>query len=86
MLNQYSRTELLFGKDAMERLRRSRVAVFGIGGVGGYTVEALVRSGVGKVLPRTNHRIQNKDGCTNVKQMVLQKDNINNGYSRKFRT
>lgn len=38
MLNQYSRTELLFGKDAMERLWRSRVAVFGIGGVGGYTV------------------------------------------------
>ena len=49
MLNQYSRTELLFGKDAMERLWQSRVAVFGIGGVGGYTVEALVRSGVGTV-------------------------------------
>ena len=49
MLNQYSRTELLFGKDAMERLWRSRVAVFGIGGVGGYTVEALVRSGIGTV-------------------------------------
>ncbi|MCH5197878.1 MAG: tRNA threonylcarbamoyladenosine dehydratase [Oscillospiraceae bacterium] len=49
MLNQYSRTELLFGKDAMERLRSSRIAVFGIGGVGGYTVEALVRSGVGEI-------------------------------------
>ena len=49
MLNAYSRTELLFGKEAMETLRRSRVAVFGIGGVGGYTVEALVRSGVGAV-------------------------------------
>ena len=49
MLNQYSRTELLFGKEAMEKLQRSRVAVFGIGGVGGYTVEALVRSGVGAV-------------------------------------
>jgi Dinucleotide-utilizing enzymes involved in molybdopterin and thiamine biosynthesis family 1 len=47
MLNQFSRTELIFGKDAMERLERSRVAIFGIGGVGGYTAEALVRSGVG---------------------------------------
>jgi tRNA A37 threonylcarbamoyladenosine dehydratase len=49
MLNQFSRTELLFGKQAMEKLAASRVAVFGIGGVGGYTVEALVRSGVGTV-------------------------------------
>jgi tRNA A37 threonylcarbamoyladenosine dehydratase len=49
MLNQFSRTELLFGKEAMEKLENSRVAVFGIGGVGGYTVEALVRSGVGAV-------------------------------------
>lgn len=47
MLNQFSRTELLLGKEAMERLRGSRVAVFGIGGVGGYVCEALVRSGVG---------------------------------------
>lgn len=47
MLNQFSRTELLLGKDAMERLQSSRVAVFGIGGVGGYTVEALARSGIG---------------------------------------
>lgn len=49
MLNQFSRTELLFGNDAMEKLAASRVAVFGIGGVGGYTVEALVRSGIGAV-------------------------------------
>ncbi len=47
MLNQFSRTQLIFGEDGMERLRRARVAVFGIGGVGGYTVEALARSGVG---------------------------------------
>lgn len=47
MLDQFSRTELIFGKEAMEKLRRSRVAVFGIGGVGGYAVEALARSGVG---------------------------------------
>ena len=49
MLNQYSRTELLLGKEAMEKLRASRVAVFGIGGVGGYAVEALARSGVGAI-------------------------------------
>ena len=47
MLNQFSRTQLLLGRDGMERLFNARVAVFGIGGVGGYTVEALVRSGVG---------------------------------------
>ena len=47
MLNQFSRTELLFGKEAMEKLQNSRVAIFGIGGVGGYTVDALARSGVG---------------------------------------
>ncbi len=47
MLNQFSRTELLFGNKAMEQLRKSRVAVFGIGGVGGYAVEALARSGIG---------------------------------------
>ena len=47
MLNEFSRTELLLGKDAMQRLYHARVAVFGIGGVGGYAVEALARSGVG---------------------------------------
>ena len=47
MLTQFSRTELLLGKDAMNRLAGVRVAVFGIGGVGGYVCEALVRSGVG---------------------------------------
>ena len=49
MLNQFSRTELLLGKKAMEVLEHSRVAVFGVGGVGGYAVEALVRSGVGAI-------------------------------------
>lgn len=45
--NQFARTQLLIGSDGLERLKNSRVAVFGIGGVGGYAVEALVRSGVG---------------------------------------
>ena len=47
MLTQFSRTELLLGKEAMDRLKNVRVAVFGIGGVGGYVCEALVRTGVG---------------------------------------
>ena len=49
MLNQFSRTQLVFGEEAMQRLAEARVAVFGIGGVGGYTVEALARSGVGQL-------------------------------------
>lgn len=49
MPEQFSRTELLLGQEAMDRLRRSRVAVFGIGGVGGHVVEALARAGVGRL-------------------------------------
>ncbi len=47
MFNQFSRTELIFGKESMNKLNASRVAVFGIGGVGGHVVEALARSGIG---------------------------------------
>ena len=47
MLNQFSRTQLLLGEEAIEKMSNSRVAVFGIGGVGRYVCEALVRSGVG---------------------------------------
>lgn len=49
MLNRFSRTELLIGDEAVQKLNASRVAVFGVGGVGGYTVEALVRSGIGAI-------------------------------------
>lgn len=49
MTDRFSRTELIFGKDAMKRLSEARVAVFGIGGVGGYAVEALARSGIGEL-------------------------------------
>ncbi|MDD3364986.1 MAG: tRNA threonylcarbamoyladenosine dehydratase [Syntrophomonas sp.] len=50
MLHEFSRTELLIGKEAVEKLGRSTVAVFGIGGVGTFAVEGLVRSGVGKLV------------------------------------
>lgn len=50
MLNEFSRTELLIGKEALRKLAASRVAVFGIGGVGSYAVEGLVRSGVGHLV------------------------------------
>lgn len=48
-MDQFARTQLLLGVEAMNKLKNSRVAVFGIGGVGGYSVEALARSGVGAV-------------------------------------
>lgn len=47
MSNQFSRTQLIFGSENMEKLKNARVAVFGVGGVGGYVVEALARSGIG---------------------------------------
>ncbi len=49
MNGMFSRTEMLIGKEALEKLKNSRVAVFGVGGVGGSVVEALVRGGVGKI-------------------------------------
>ena len=49
MQNQFSRTELLIGEDGVNKLQNSHVAVFGVGGVGGYAIEALVRSGIGEI-------------------------------------
>lgn len=67
MLNQFSRTELLLGRDGMDCLFHARVAVFGIGGVGGYTVEALARSGVGTLDLIDNDRV-----ClTNLNRQIL---------------
>ena len=50
MLNQFSRTELLIGKDGIEKLQNSKVAIFGIGGVGSFVVEGLVRAGIGNFI------------------------------------
>lgn len=67
MLEQFSRTEILLGMDAMERLAHSRVAVFGIGGVGGYVCEALARSGVGAL-----DLIDNDKVClTNLNRQII---------------
>ncbi len=67
MENPFSRTELLLGKDALDRLKKSRVAVFGIGGVGGYVCEALVRSGVGAL-----DLIDNDKVClTNLNRQII---------------
>ena len=67
MLNQFSRTQLVLGGEAMQVLARSRIAVFGIGGVGGYTVEALARSGVGALDLIDDDRV-----ClTNVNRQIL---------------
>lgn len=50
MLNQFSRTELLIGKDGQEKLKNAKVAVYGLGGVGSYVVEALARAGIGHLV------------------------------------
>lgn len=67
MQNQFTRTELLLGKEAMDILRKSRVIVFGVGGVGGYVTEVLVRSGVGAI------DIVDKDDVdiTNVNRQII---------------
>ena len=63
----YARTRLLLGDAAMEKLKNARVAVFGLGGVGGYVVEALARSGVG-ALELVDH---DTVSCTNINRQIL---------------
>lgn len=66
-MEPFSRTELLLGAEAMKKLRNARVAVFGLGGVGGYTVEALARSGIGS-LELVDH---DTISITNINRQVL---------------
>ncbi|MDO4876213.1 MAG: tRNA threonylcarbamoyladenosine dehydratase [Oscillospiraceae bacterium] len=67
MLDQFSRTRLLIGHEGMDKLSKSRVAVFGVGGVGGYAVEALARSGVGAL-----DLIDNDIVClTNINRQII---------------
>ena len=66
-LNQFSRTERLLGKENMERLQKARVAVFGVGGVGGYVVEALARSGIGALDLIDNDQVS----LTNINRQII---------------
>jgi len=67
METMFSRTELLLGKEAVKKLSRCRVAVFGIGGVGGYVCEALVRSGIG-AFDLTDH---DRVSLTNINRQII---------------
>lgn len=67
METQFSRTELIFGTDGMQKLYGSRVAVFGVGGVGGFAVEALARSGVGAIDIIDNDRVS----VSNINRQVI---------------
>ncbi len=67
MPEQFTRTELLLGQEAMDRLRHSHVAVFGIGGVGGYAAEALARAGIGR-LDLIDH---DKVSITNINRQII---------------
>lgn len=66
-MEQFSRTEALLGVSAMDKLKKSRVAVFGIGGVGGYVVEALVRSGIGEIDIVDNDTVS----VTNINRQII---------------
>lgn len=66
-MNQFARTELLVGAEGIEKLKHARVAVFGIGGVGGYVVEALARSGVGTLDLIDNDRVS----LTNLNRQII---------------
>ena len=67
MTNQFTRTEWLLGADGINRLHNSRVAVFGVGGVGGYAVEALARSGVGTLDLIDNDRV----ALSNINRQII---------------
>ena len=67
MSNQFSRSELLLGTEALCKLKTSRVAIFGIGGVGGYAVEALVRTGIGEIDLIDNDTVS----LTNINRQII---------------
>lgn len=67
MLYEFSRTELLFGSEAMKKLEKASVIVFGVGGVGSYAVEALARSGIGTIALVDNDKIS----ITNINRQLI---------------
>lgn len=80
MINQFSRTELLLGSKAIETLKNAHVAIFGIGGVGGYVVEALVRSGIGHFTIIDNDKVSlsncNRQIIATIKTVGLDKVDV----------
>lgn len=67
MLNQFSRTELLIGKEGIEKLQKSTVAIFGIGGVGSFVVEGLARAGIGRFILIDNDTVS----ITNINRQII---------------
>ncbi len=67
MINEFSRTELLIGKEKLNKLKNATVAVFGVGGVGGYAAEALARSGVGHIVLVDNDAVS----LTNINRQII---------------
>ena len=67
MENRFSRTEILIGKEKMDKLKNARVAVFGVGGVGGYVVEALARSGIGTLDSIDDDKVS----LTNINRQII---------------
>lgn len=67
MLNEFSRTELIIGKEAINKLRKSKIAVFGIGGVGSYVVEGLARAGIGNFIIVDNDEVS----ITNINRQLI---------------
>ena len=67
MEKPFDRSELLLGADALERLRRAKVVIFGIGGVGGYAAEALARSGIGRLVLVDHDRVS----LTNLNRQII---------------
>lgn len=67
MLNQFSRTEMLIGEEGIEKLNNSKIAIFGIGGVGSYVAEALARTGVGNFILVDNDKVT----ITNINRQII---------------
>ena len=67
MMNEFSRTSLLLGEEAMEKLKKAKIIIFGIGGVGSYTAEAVARSGIGNITLVDNDEVS----LTNINRQII---------------
>ncbi len=82
MLNEYSRLEILIGKENIEKLKKSSVCIFGLGGVGGYVVEAIARSGIGEITLIDSDTIT----LTNLnRQIIANHDTIDKYKTEEFK-